>query len=324
MWKYLTKEMSNEFLYSLHLLDIDIEKEYFRKLYSISNNIKDNYKVFKIKKRNGQYRKIYEPSDTLKHIQRVILENILNNKSISKYAKAYHKGISLKDNVDVHVGKKVVLKLDIKDFFLSIKFSKVYDYCFPIEYFPLSIGILLTTLVTYGDYLPQGAPTSAYISNLVMRDFDEIIGNYCEINNISYTRYSDDMTFSGDFNVGEVIDLVKVELSKLGLRINRDKIYVIKNYKRQVVTGVVVNKVAQVGCHYRNKIRQEIYYIKKYGIDSHLEKTNTCLSKSEYLRNLLGRILFVLQIRKDKEFLEYKKYILDNFGSEIYVSFNSK
>ena len=111
MWKYLTKEMSNEFLYSLHLLDINNEKEYFRKLYSISNNIKDNYKVFKIKKRNGKYRKIYEPSDTLKHIQRVILENILNNKSISKYAKAYYKGISLKDNVDVHVGQKVVLKL---------------------------------------------------------------------------------------------------------------------------------------------------------------------------------------------------------------------
>ena len=93
----------------------------------------------------------------------------------------------------------------------------VYNRCFLEEYFPRGVRILLTYLCTYNEFLPQGAPTSSYISNLVMRDFDEEIGSFCEKNNISYTRYSDDMTFSGNFGVKSVIYKVKAELKKIGM-----------------------------------------------------------------------------------------------------------
>jgi len=306
MWKYFN---SREFLLSLNLVDGTEDNKIIKEIYAISNNVENNYRVFKIRKRNGKYRTICEPNTILKHIQRQILDNILNDVEISEYAKAYKKGISLRENTLVHTNKKLVLKLDIEDFFDNISFANIYNKCFGLSKYPKHIGVLLTTLVTYNGYLPQGAPTSSYISNIVMRDFDNAIGDWCKINNVSYTRYSDDMTFSGDFIPGEIVKLVRKNLYKLGLKINNDKIHVVKRSSSQNVTGIVVNEKIQVSRKYRDKIRQEVYYIKKYGIDSHIKTINE-LDKEKYLNSLLGRILYVLQINnEDKEFIEYKNYI---------------
>lgn len=311
MWKYITKDQTKEFLLSLNLINNKLnDKEKIQKLYSISNNIENNYKVFKIKKRNGKFRTIYEPNHTLKSIQRKILNNILNNKSISKYAKAYKKGISLRDNAVEHLNKNIILKLDIKDFFETINFIDIYNNCFSIEYFPKEIGMLLTYLCTYDDHLPQGSPTSSYISNLVMKEFDEYIGEFCDKNNISYTRYSDDLTFSGNFNPSVIIKKVRKNLLKLGLEINNSKTHIIKKGNRQTVTGIVVNEKIQISSDYRKEIRKQIYYIKKYGIKSHLQFTNNNISEIEYLNSLYGKISYILLINnEDKEFIEYKNYI---------------
>lgn len=311
MWKYITKEDCSKFLLSLNLIDSKLSaKEKIKLLYSISNNIENNYKVKKLKKHNGKFRTIYEPNYLLKCIQRKILTNILNNKSISKYAKAYHKGINLKDNALPHLNKKIVLKLDIQNFFDNINFINIYNTCFDISYFPKSVGMLLTRLCTYYDYLPQGAPTSSYISNLVMKEFDEEIGEHCKNLGLSYTRYSDDMTFSGDFVPGDIIKKVRTMLYKLGLKLNNKKICVIKYGNRQNVTGINVNKKIQVPIDYRKKIRQEMYFIKKYGVESHLKYINYSNTKEFYLISLIGKINYVLQINSsDKEFLKYKKHL---------------
>lgn len=305
-----TKEQSKEFLLSLNLINSKNEKEILNKLYSISNRIEKNYQIYKIKKHNGKYRTIYSPNPLLKSIQRKILNNILNNKAISKYAKAYHQNISLRDNAIPHLNKKLVLKLDIIDFFENIEYPTIYKSCFNETYFPKSVGHLLTTLCTYESRLPQGAPTSSYISNLIMKDFDNEIGTYCEQHNISYTRYSDDMTFSGDFNPREIISLVRKQLYKLGLKINNKKIHVINNSQQQNVTGIVVNKKIQVSSSYRNKIRQIIYYIKKYGLKDHLNRINYQESPSTYINSLYGKTLYVLSIDKtNKEFIDYQEYL---------------
>ena len=308
MWKYIGVKECNEFLLSLNLFKCNSREKYLQTIYAISNNKENNYKVYKIKKRNGKYRTIYEPNSLLKEIHKQILLNILNNKAISKYAKAYHKGISLKDNAIPHVNKKVILKLDIKNFFESIRFIDIYNTCFPIEYFPKSVGMVLTYLCTYEDHLMEGASVSPYISNLVMREFDEEIGEYCTLNKIDYTRYSDDMTFSGDFNPTDIIIKVRKMLYKLGLRLNDEKTIILTNSKRETVTGLVVNNKVQVNQKYRNKIRQEVYYIKKFGLKSHLERLNISDSK-QYLNNLYGRINYVNSINKTSEFISYKNYI---------------
>ena len=310
MWKYIGKNECNQFLLSLNLINCKDEKNYIKTIYSISNNIEKNYKIYKIKKRNGKYRNICEPSSNLKQIQKRILTNILNNKSISKYAKAYHKGVGLKDNAIPHINKEMILKLDNKDFFENISFVDIYNSCFSIEYFPKSVGMILTYLCTYDNHLTQGSPTSAYISNLVMKEFDEELGNWCNLKNISYTRYSDDMTFSGEFNPSELIVKVRKMLYKLGLELNNNKIHIVHKSSSQNVTGIVVNEKLQVNIKYRNKIRQEIYYIKKFGLSSHMKKSDINIESKRYLNKLYGRIIYVLQINEyDKEFIKYKQFI---------------
>ena len=304
------KEIQNEaeaFLLSLSLFKENLDiKEYIKRLYAISNRIEDNYFVYKIPKKSGGTRTIYAPNYTLKYIQKQILEKLLKERYISKYAKAYYTGATLKDNALNHINKPVILKLDIENFFENITFYLVYEEVFYI--FPENIRVLFTNLCLYENHLPQGAPTSPYIANIIMRDFDEKIGVWCAKRNISYTRYSDDLTFSGNFEPDEVIRKVKEELFKKHFKINKKKIHVIKNHAQQRVTGVVVNKKAQVSKIYRKEIRKEMYYIKKYGIKSHLEKIHSLKTPQEYLQSLMGKINYVLMINnEDREFQKYKQ-----------------
>lgn len=312
----VTKDVANEFLLSLNLVYGKLsDKDKIRRLYILSNNIEHYYKKYEISKRNGGKRIIYEPNYTLKKVQRNILDNVLSGFKVSKYAMAYVKGKSVKDNANMHVNKKLILKLDIKDFFNNISFMDVYNKVFLEEYFPKQARTVLTYLCTYNEFLPQGAPTSSYISNLIMQDFDEKIGLFCEKNNISYTRYSDDMTFSGDFNVKMVIFKVKDELKKMGMQLNYDKIHVIYSNMSQQVTGITVNEKPQVLKVKRRKIRQEVYYIKKYGLYSHLKRINV-KDEFSYLRSLLGKINFVLMVNsEDLEFFKYREFILKIFNN---------
>lgn len=313
MWQHLTKSKINEFILSLNLISNEklSDKEKLKLIYTISNHAEKHYKVFKIPKRNGGYRTIYEPDYTLKSIQRNILNNVLNERITSSYAKAYKKGLSLVDNATPHLNKKVILKLDIKDFFPSIDFLKVYKKAFPRNMYPEAVANLLTNLTTYNNFLPQGTPTSSYISNLVLRSFDIKVGNFCEDRNISYTRYCDDMTFSGSFDTKEVITFIKNALFKEGFILNKQKIKIIKSNKAQIVTGIVCNEKLSIPRPYKKTIRQSMYYINKYGLDNHLKHIKNLDDKTTYLNKLYGQVLFVLQIEKnDSEFLNYKNTLI--------------
>ena len=277
-------------------------------LYGLSNNLDKHYRNTFIPKHDGSKRKLSVPDLILKRVQKSIADNILTQYPISNYAKAYKAGSSVQRNALPHVGKKKILKLDIEGFFDNILFSRVKEVVFREDKFSEPIRILLTMLCYYKESLPQGAPTSPAITNIIMYDFDEKVGKYCAENNISYTRYSDDMTFSGDFDEKLVIAFVKDELRKLGLFLKSRKTAVIPNTKRQTVTGIVVNEKIGLTKDYKNKIRQEVYYIKKYGIDGHLSKIE-CQDKQHYLNSLKGRIAFVLQTLPDEEFLRYKEFL---------------
>lgn len=189
-----------------------------RTLFAISNSISKHYRKVGIPKRSGGFRELSVPDEILKNIQRKIADVVLSRMEISRYATAYHFGSSVQKNATPHVGRPKILKLDVKHFFDSITYSCVKDKCFPAERFSEPCRILLTMLCYHGDTLPQGAPTSPMISNIVMKDFDEIVGAFCRERNISYTRYCDDMIFSGEFVASEVIAFVKAELFQSGVR----------------------------------------------------------------------------------------------------------
>ncbi len=278
-------------------------------LYGLSNNIDKHYHNAFIPKSDGSKRKLSVPDLILKKVQRSIVDNILAYYPISRFATAYKFGFNVQKNAERHVGKRKILKLDIEGFFDSIIYSRVKDVVFYKEKFSEPIRILLSMLCYYRDSLPQGAPTSPAITNIIMYEFDEKIGNYCEQKGISFTRYCDDMTFSGDFEEKEIIELVKSELKKLGLFLKNRKTAVISNTKRQTVTGVVVNEKINLTKEYKKRIRQEMFYINKLGLDEHLKKVGE-MNKQKYLLSLKGRIAFVLQtIKNDEEFLRYKYLI---------------
>lgn len=319
LWKYCTTEQCVDMLLSFKLLGDDWpDKKVIACLYALSNHAEKHYSEVYIPKRDGSKRRLLVPDPLLKEIQRNILQHILYGMEISPYATAYHPGGNILNNAVPHVGKSKVLKLDMKDFFGNILFFMVLRSAFSVRYFPPSVGVLLTYLCCYEDCLPQGSPTSAAISNLVMRPFDDYMGNWCAQRHIFYTRYCDDMTFSGDFDEKEVRRKVAGYLRAMGFCLNEKKTRTLTVAQRQSVTGIVVNEKPQVSKEYRKKLRQQIYYCTRFGVASHLAQTGSgeYLSlegrgEEKYLVSLLGRVNFVLQINpKDRQFAEEKRRVM--------------
>lgn len=281
-------------------------------LYYLNRTRRFHYRKAEIPKKNGQMRKILIPDNNLKNIQRLILKNHLMHIPVSDYATAYQKGTSLVQNAGAHLNKRIVLKMDISDFFGSITEDAVYLAAFNKKYFKPAAGKLLASLCCYNGAIVQGSPSSPALANIVMKNFDEKIGHWCESHSISYTRYSDDMIFSGDFNKALVIGKVTNILLSMNMFVNEKKTTVIPKNKRQNVTGIVVNEKLQVASSYRREIRKEIYYCNKYGIKNHLEHNSLTVRYNEksYINILLGKINFVLNVNpNDKEFIEYKKIL---------------
>ena len=283
-------------------------------LYSLSNQISKHYHTVSIPKKNGGCRKLSVPDDLLKYVQRQINKVLLCYMPSSVYATAYEYGKSILSNAQPHIGKRYMLKLDIDDFFGTVKYTRVKDSAFPREHFAENLRILLARLCYNGEGLPQGAATSPKIANLVLSNFDERIGIWCADRGIAYTRYCDDMTFSSDMPLAGVYKHARDELFKEGFLLNKSKTRYIDSDHRQQVTGIVVNNSPKVATEYQKKIRQEIYYCRKFGIDSHIERIGHTESKDRYLASLLGRINFVLSVTPDNdEMKEYKKWI-ENAG----------
>lgn len=117
--------------------------------------------------------------------------------------------------------------------------------------------------------LPQGAPTSPALSNLVMARVDETLTQFASRMSLHYTRYADDITLSGSFRVMPAIQAVMAALGKVELRLNVRKTRLMCRHQRQEVTGVVVNSKIQAPRKLRRQLRQEIYYLQKFGKSGH-------------------------------------------------------
>ena len=284
-----------------------------RTLYTAANHMHKHYHSVRIPKGNGEYRQLYVPSEALKMLQRCINTRLLSLEEISPYATAYKPGGSTKMNARLHIGKPVLLKLDIKHFFDNLSYKHLTEKVFTQERYSEQISALLSILCLYMGALPQGAPTSPTISNIIMCDFDNVVGEWCNKKGIAYTRYCDDMTFSGDFEPQEVIKLVKRELKKLDLSLNKKKTIVVRKGQKQTVTGIVVNEKLSIPNSYKKKIRQEIYYCMKFGVESHLEKANIAETAESYIPKILGRINYVLSIEPNNtDMKQYRAWLMEN------------
>lgn len=281
-----------------------------RALYAASYHRTAHYRKVSVPKGNGEMRELWVPDEFLKAIQRRIAEVLLAYEPISPYASAYRCGGGILVNARPHVGAPVLLKLDIRHFFDHIIYPMVKKAAFPAFRYSEPLRVLLTILCMHRDALPQGAPTSPVISNIIMRDFDDRVGEWCCARGITYTRYCDDMTFSGSFTPREVVRFVEAELKKLGLFLNEKKTVAVRDGQKKLVTGLVVNEKTAVPASYRKKLRQEVYFCRRYGVEEHLKRVGSDSTPENYLRSLLGRVSYVLQITPDSsEMKEYRMWI---------------
>lgn len=283
-------------------------------LYTLTNASNKFYRQFEINKKNGKKRRIEEPLPILKEAQYWILKEILFKCECSNYTKAFKKKSSIKENAKFHRKQKNVINLDIKDYFESITGFRVYEFFLELGYNP-EVSMMLTKICTNNNSLPQGAPTSPYLSNVITQSLDNKLASLSarEEYKLRYTRYADDITFStnNDVDITRLIKDVSKILKSEGFYINKDKTRVQSTNKRQMVTGIVVNDKLQVSKEQRKKNRQDMHYISKFDLDSHIDRIGWKKGKEKYVRHLLGNINFVLFINpKDEEHLRYKEILI--------------
>ena len=296
------------FLNTFHLANL------FGLKWSELKNIIDNnhlyYHDFFISKRKShKKRKISAPSKELFYIQKEIQNKILEKITINNFAFGFVKKKSIFDNAHHHIKAEKLLSIDIKDFFPSIGFTKVYYIFYNICGYHSDVASSLAKIVMKDKGLPQGAPTSPIISNIVCYKMDYRLQKLSEKNDIKYSRYADDIVFSGEKNKinNKLLYIVGKIIEDEGYILNNEKTKFLDKSKRMEVTGLVINNgKISVKRDYTAKIRQELYYIKKYGLNNHLSNNN--IYNSNYKDHLKGKIMFVWSVDKEKGYKLLNEY----------------
>jgi RNA-directed DNA polymerase len=280
------------------------------------------YSTFNIGKRSGGFRTITTPVPRLKNIQRRLLRVLSNVYSPKSNIYGFVQGRNIADNARQHIRRKFVLNIDLEDFFGSINFGRVRGMflAWPYECTP-EVATVLARICCHNNTLPQGAPTSPVVSNMVCARLDSHLSKLARRYKARYTRYADDITFSvgrGEFptqlaniliNEGRTeIQLGRALRSTIennGFRINEAKTRVQKQNQRQVVTGLVTNAKVNVPREYIRNARAMLRNWELDGIKKCQEKfearnltqggnQRTSRSLKEHLK---GQIDFIGAIR---------------------------
>lgn len=278
-------------------------------LASVINCPDSHYRFFDIKKRTGGVREICVPYPALLEMQYWILDNILKNIKIHPAAHGFVRKKSILTNANIHLGQKQLLKLDLKDFFPSIGINRII-YLFKSLGYPNQIAFYLARICSYDDNLPQGAPTSPMISNIIARVLDSRLMKFSKHYGLKYTRYADDLVFSGDEIPYKFVEYISNIIKDEGFSLNEKKTKLYKDNGRRIVTGISISSdELKIPREYKRKIRQELFYIKKFGFKRHLRNTKD--RKISYLLTLLGKVNFWLSVEPNNLLAQsYKSHLI--------------
>lgn len=254
-----------------------------RKTSTISHYIR-----FKIPKKTGGDRVISAPMPRLKKAQHWILTNILEKVELHPAAHGFRMGRSIVSNAQPHVGSEAIINFDLKDFFPSISYKRVKGLFLSLGYAE-STATIFSLICTEPDieeveldgktyyvaqsdrHLPQGAPTSPAITNILCRRLDRRLTEMAEKCGFVYTRYADDLTFSasGDRlrHICNILRRTESIIEHEGFAINEEKTRILRHSQQQEVTGVIVNHKPNVDKKTLKKFRATLYQIEKDGLE---------------------------------------------------------
>lgn len=276
------------------------------------------YKEHQIEKRRGGQRTISQPTKELKFIQRQLINSELLGLKISDAATAYIKGRSIVDHARLHASNHFLLKLDFNNFFPSITEKSIEHLLKTQTAFSEVERTIIKRLLLRAKRkdpnlrLSIGAPSSPFISNCIMAEFDEIVADYCRDNGLIYSRYADDIAMSTQFP--NKLDSAKIFLENLlekleyvDLSLNKEKTVNVSIKNRRVLTGLVLSNDGNVsiGRDRKRKIRSQVHAM----VNKELP--------AEEIPKLKGMLAFILSV--DRVFVENlaKKYQYPNVAGLI-------
>lgn len=249
------------------LLDINEDR-----LTQLAGEAEKLYERFPLKTRRRRPRWIEAPKPFLKMVQRKLLDRLLYEVRPHSAAHGFYPELSIVTNAQTHVRSDWVISFDLKDFFPTTDVEKVRQVL--SKYYALEGNTLDTILrlTCRGGSLPQGAPTSPHLANLAFFDGDEWLVNLAKRHKLSYTRYADDMTFSGNGLPDGFEDLVGQIVHRTGYRLAGEKTKRMGRHQCQKVTGLVVNEGVKLARKQRRRLRAIRRDIETKGIESALAR----------------------------------------------------
>ncbi|SUN05054.1 RNA-directed DNA polymerase from retron ec67 [Streptococcus agalactiae] len=294
-------------------------------------NTENLYYSFTIPKKSGGVREINAPKDELKFVQRKLAEILwddyvemlkVNSKNkdfkIPSISHGFEKEKSIITNAKQHRNKRFVLNLDLDNFFDSFNFGRVRGFFIKDKDFGTTpeIATVIAQITCYQGKLPQGAPSSPIITNLIARILDYRIVKIAKKYRFTYTRYADDLTFSTNRELysnklksrkelENFLEEIKIKVEASGFSINEKKTRLSDQSQRQEVTGIVVNKKLNVKREYFKNTKAmafKLYKDEKFEIDG----------KEGTIDQLNGRFSFINQIDQYNNYLLYKKSLIQN------------
>jgi RNA-directed DNA polymerase len=274
----------------------------YQYLREIVTRERDAYRTFIIRKRNGGQRLIAAPEPKLVAVQRWIVDEVLLKRQSHSASFAYSRGASPLNCARRHLGARWLVKVDIHDFFESISERRAFFVFLSCGYQPLVSFELarLCTRISTGrsvndqqwqvdrrsngiaaysrglmGHLPQGAPTSPLLSNLVSKPLDTVIEKVAEKYNVTYTRYSDDLAFStsGDFThqiATHLLTDVEHVLAAFGHIMHRKKTTISPPGARKIVLGLLVDgRQLKLPREFRERLADHIRGVETFGLAHH-------------------------------------------------------
>lgn len=240
-----------------------------------------HYVRFAIPKRSGGHRVIMAPKRRLKALQRRLLELLASKLPVSEHAHGFRAGRGIRSNAEPHVGQEMVVRVDLKNFFPSVTFGRVRGYLIALGYgYPVATS--LACLMTEAERQPvelddgtlvhvpvshrhcvQGAPTSPALCNAIVLKLDRRIAGLARKFGVHYTRYADDLTFSGPLDHKQAFGLtqaVRRIVEAEGFVVNADKTLLLSQARRQTVTGAVVNQTLGLSRQERRRLRAMLHH----------------------------------------------------------------
>lgn len=300
------------------------------------------YKAFYVSKAKGGQRYIEDPCEDLKNVQRILNESLqcvyYQNKTDAAYGflltiKDEEKPRNIYSNAEKHLNKKWLLNIDFKDFFHSIKSVNI-ETAFvadPIGFKP-ALAKTLTKLTTYNGRLPMGAPTSPVMSNFDSLNLDYDLLDFARQNDITYTRFADDLSFSSNKLIDDLVyNKIKKISESYSYIINPKKTKLYTPTDTKYVTGLRVGHKVDLPEEYYQKLQAEIQRYKQImevQINMGCKQTEWVV---KYQKQLIGSITFAGFVL-GKHSTEYqilvdaydraRQPIFDNYDSVSWLDFN--